>query len=132
MKTDRFRAYITSQFLSILLFSFMLLGIVYSPDTMAMQQISELKLNNTINRAGLQRMLTQRMLSQRIELFYLLRNRGFTEPFYLDKLAKARKQFTEGLEYLNNYQGNTPEIKALLEKAGKSYRLFEHSLDSST
>ena len=242
MKSDQFRTYITGQFLSIFLCGFMLLGLVYSSDTMAAQQISELRLNKAIDRAGLQRMLTQRMLksyvqlgqdqfyiepdkklldavtryeqglaylkdfeqipgvrdllkkinamwphykslimgkasrekvpelvnmnekllslshqivlalqkqsgkelakvvnvsgrqrmlSQRIELFYLLRNWGFTGPYYLDELAKARKEFTKGLEYLNVYQGNTPEIKALLKKAGRSYRLFEHSLDKN-
>ncbi len=95
MKTDRFRAYITSQFLSILLFSFMLLGIVYSPDTMAMQQISELKLNNAINRAGLQRMLTQRMLKSYAQLG--------KDQFYIEpdkKLQDAVTRYEQGLAVL--------------------------------
>lgn len=242
MKINLHRIYIFCQISSLFLFSILLLGLTFSSASMAEPQFSELKLNNAINRAGLQRMLTQRMLksysqlgqdqfyikpekklqdavahyeqglnflkdfeqvegvksslqkisaiwppyknmilgdatkgklpellkmnekllalshqivvdlerlsgkelgkvvnisgrqrmlSQRIELFYLLRNWGFTDPYYLEQLAKARKQFTEGLEYLNHYQGNTPEIKALLTKAGKSYRLFKHSLDKN-
>jgi len=71
----------------------------------------------------------QRMLSQRIELFYLLRDWGFTNKSYLESLATARREFTEGLAYLNNYPENTIEIKALLAKTEKSYNLFEHSLN---
>jgi len=71
----------------------------------------------------------QRMLSQRIELFYLLRDWGFEDEFYAKALAKSRKEFTEGLAYLNNYPKNTEEVKQLLIKAGKSFNLFSHSLD---
>jgi len=71
----------------------------------------------------------QRMLSQRIELFYLLRDWGFEDEYYLQALAKSRKEFTEGLAYLNNYPENTAEIKQLLAKAEKSFNLFSHSLD---
>ncbi len=71
----------------------------------------------------------QRMLSQRIELFYLLRDWGFEDDFYRDNLAKSRREFTEGLAYLNNYPGNTPKVKKLLAKAEKSFNLFSHSLD---
>ncbi len=72
----------------------------------------------------------QRMLSQRIELYYLLRDWGFTKQSYLDTLATARKEFTDGMAYLNNYPKNTKEIKALLENTAASYSLFEHSLNN--
>jgi len=71
----------------------------------------------------------QRMLSQRIELFYLLRDWGFTGEYYSNELAKSRNAFTAGLDYLNNYEGNTEEIKIILAKAGKSFNLFSNSLD---
>ena len=71
----------------------------------------------------------QRMLSQRIELFYLLRDWGFTDEYYINELAKSRNAFTAGLDYLNNYEGNTEEIKILLAKTGRSFDLFSHSLD---
>ncbi|MCU7939006.1 MAG: type IV pili methyl-accepting chemotaxis transducer N-terminal domain-containing protein [gamma proteobacterium symbiont of Bathyaustriella thionipta] len=71
----------------------------------------------------------QRMLSQRIELFYLLRDWGFEDEFYANALAKSRKEFTEGLAYLNNYPENTEKVKQLLTKAEKSFNLFSHSLD---
>ena len=71
----------------------------------------------------------QRMLSQRIELYYLLRDWGFNNAIYLNALANSRKEFSEGLTYLNKYSGNTDKITALLQKTQTSFALFEHSLD---
>ncbi|WP_246540332.1 type IV pili methyl-accepting chemotaxis transducer N-terminal domain-containing protein [sulfur-oxidizing endosymbiont of Gigantopelta aegis] len=73
----------------------------------------------------------QRMLSQRIELFYLLRDWGFNDDFYRDELAESRQAFTEGLVYLNQYKHNTPEVEGLLAKADRSFNLFSHSLDNT-
>ena len=71
----------------------------------------------------------QRMLTQRIELYYLLRDWGFTNEAYIKTLTNSRKDFSEGLTYLNSYANNTDKIKGLLRKVKTSFTLFEHSLD---
>ncbi len=89
-----------------------------------LEKLSGKELGKVVNISG-----RQRMLIQRIELFYLLRDWGFEDDYYLGRLAKSRKAFSDGLQYLNNYEANTDEVKKLLTKAGKSYDLFSHSLD---
>ena len=81
-----------------------------------LQAKSEKKLGKVINISGRQRM----------ELYYLVKNWDFDA--YEGEFEKAHNAFSDGLEYLNAYSGNTDEVSQLLAKADKSFKLFNHTV----
>lgn len=70
----------------------------------------------------------QRMLSQRIAKFYMLRELGFTDPEIAAGLEQAVAEFKKAHEELRDAKENTPEIAELINKAGIEWQLYEHSI----
>jgi len=74
----------------------------------------------TINKAGRQRMLSQRMAS-----LYMLKVWEVNDPQFKTKLDDAMKLFKDSLVELEKSDLNTDEIKVLLAKVKRSFMFFE-------
>jgi len=74
----------------------------------------------TVNKAGRQRMLSQRMAS-----LYMLKVWEVEDPQFKTKLDDAMKLFKTSLAELEKSSLNTDEIKALLAKVKRSFMFFE-------
>ena len=73
-----------------------------------------------VNKAGRQRMLSQRMAS-----LYMLKVWEVHDPQFKTKLDDAMKLFKDSLSELEKSDLNTDEIKALLTKVKRSFIFFE-------
>jgi len=74
----------------------------------------------TVNKAGRQRMLSQRMAS-----LYMLKVWAVDDPQFKTKLDDAMKLFKTSLAELEKSSLNTDEIKTLLAKVKRSFMFFE-------
>lgn len=74
----------------------------------------------TVNKAGRQRMLSQRMAS-----LYMLKVWEVDDPQFKTKLDDAMKLFKTSLAELEKSRLNTDEIKTLLAKVKRSFMFFE-------
>ncbi len=74
----------------------------------------------TVNKAGRQRMLSQRMAS-----LYMLKVWEVEDPKFKTKLDDAMKLFKTSLTELEKSDLNTDEINALLAKVKRSFMFFE-------
>jgi nitrate/nitrite-specific signal transduction histidine kinase len=74
----------------------------------------------TVNKAGRQRMLSQRMAS-----LYMLKVWEVEDPQFKTKLDDAMKLFKTSLDELEKSTLNTDEIKTLLAKVKRSFMFFE-------
>ena len=74
----------------------------------------------TVNKAGRQRMLSQRMAS-----LYMLKVWEVEDPKFKMKLDDAMKLFKDSLEELEKSDLNTDDIKALLAKVKSPFMFFE-------
>ena len=70
----------------------------------------------------------QRMLSQRMAKFYMLREWGFDSPTIRQEMERARNEFIGGLATLRSAPENTVEIDAALEEVSLQWSWFDHAM----
>jgi len=71
----------------------------------------------------------QRMLSQRLTKFYMLKSWGIDSPEYNSESEQARVEFDAAMIELIQAPENTPEIKQALSKAKSQWDLFQYGLE---
>lgn len=71
----------------------------------------------------------QRMLSQRLAKFYMLRAWGVDDPGIRSEMEQAKNEFKGALSELRSAPENTTEIKQALEHAHADWTLFKHGLE---
>ncbi len=72
----------------------------------------------------------QRMLSQRLAKFYMLRELGLRDSGVLEGLTQVRKEFLSAQNELRDAPENTSTIRQHLEAVRVQWKLLEYSLDS--
>lgn len=70
----------------------------------------------------------QRMLSQRLAKFYMLRELGFRQPSVLEGLKQVRTEFVSAQTELREAEQNTPEIRKYLDNVSVQWKLLDYSL----
>lgn len=92
--------------------------------TQLLETESGSKAGRLVNVAG-----RQRMLSQRIAKFYMLKKMGFNQPEIMKGLEQARKEFVSAQQELAAAPQNNAEIKQELEQARVQWGFFEIALE---
>ena len=67
----------------------------------------------------------QRMLSQRIAMYYFAHAMGFRSDEFVSAFEKAKSEFHYGLETLQGFNKNTPEIASALNKVNAQWELSQ-------
>lgn len=88
-----------------------------------LQDVAGTQAGRLVNLSG-----RQRMLSQRMAQFYMLKRWGINSKQVSDGLEQARKEFKSALQELIASPQNTPAIKKELVLAGNQWVFFENAL----
>lgn len=83
------------------------------------EKTSNTQSGHLVNIAG-----RQRMLSQRVTKFYMLKNWGFDQPEILNGIEQSQKEFGVAMQELESSPQNTPQINQSLSRARKQWENF--------